>query len=75
MDGVVSCRYIDSDTAWKTFGETYLTPELMEGFTENPLADSANFRIGVALNVDAEQMKALIEELDGVRIVSGLWEE
>lgn len=75
MDGVVSCRYIDPDTAWKTFGETYLTPELMEGFTENPLADSANFRIGVALNVDAEQMKALIEELDGVRIVSGLWEE
>lgn len=73
--GVVSCRYIDADTAWKTFGETYLTPEMMEAFTENPLAESASFRVGVSLNADAKQLKALIGELDGVRLVSGLWEE
>lgn len=75
MEGIASCRYIDADTAWKTFGEAYLTPELMEGFTENPLADSASFRVGVSMDADAERMKTLIGELDGVRLVSGLWEE
>lgn len=75
MEGVASCRYIDADTAWKTFGETYLTPEMMEAFDENPLADSASFRVGVSFNADAAQMKELIGELDGVRLVSGLWEE
>ena len=75
MEGVVSCRYIDGGTAWKTFGETYLTPELMEEFTSNPLADSDSFRVGVAIDADAEEMKELIGELDGVRLVSGLWEE
>ena len=59
----------------KTFGEDYLTPELMESFTENPLADSASFKVGISLDADAEQMKARIGELDGVRLVSGLWEE
>lgn len=75
MEGIVSCRYIDADTAWKTFGEDYLTPELMESFEENPLADSASFKVGISLDADAEQMKARIGELDGVRLVSGLWEE
>lgn len=75
MEGVVSCRYIDSDTAWKTFGEEYLTPELMEDFTGNPLEESANFKVGVSLDTDAEQMKVRIGELDGVRRVTGLWEE
>lgn len=75
MEGIVSCRYVDADTAWKTFGEDYLTPELMESFEENPLADSANFKVGISLDADAEQMKARIGELDGVRLVSGLWEE
>lgn len=75
LDGVVSCRYIDADTAWKTFGENYLTPEMMEAFDENPLAESASFRVGVSLDADAERMKTLIGELDGVRLVSGLWEE
>lgn len=75
MEGVASCRYIDADTAWKTFGETYLTPEMMEAFEENPLADSASFRVGISLDADAAQMKELIGELEGVRLVSGLWEE
>lgn len=75
MEGVVSCRYIDSDTAWKMFDEEYLSPELMEGFTGNPLTESANFKVGVSLDTDAEQMKARIGELDGVRRVTGLWEE
>ncbi|MBD5458313.1 MAG: hypothetical protein HDR27_07060 [Lachnospiraceae bacterium] len=75
MEGVVSCRYIDRDTAWKMFSEEYLTPELLEGFTGNPLEESANFKVGVSLDTDAEQMKARIGELDGVRRVTGLWEE
>lgn len=75
LDGVVSCRYIDADTAWKNFAESYLTPELEKGFKENPLAESANVRVGVSMNADAEQIKARIGALDGVRHVSGLWEE
>lgn len=75
LEGVVSCRYIDADTAWKNFAASYLTPELEEGFKENPLAESANIRVGVSMNADAEQIKARIGALDGVRHVSGLWEE
>ena len=71
---VSNVHFVSAEEAWESFKAEYLG-EYADGFTENPLADSANFRIGVALNVDAEQMKALIEELDGVRIVSGLWEE
>lgn len=75
MEGVTSCRYVDGDTAWKTFSETYLTPEMAESFTENPLAESSNYKVGVSLNTDVGQMKARIEEMEGVRRVTGLWEE
>lgn len=75
LEGVVSCRYTDADTAWKNFAESYLTPELEKEFKENPLAESANIRVGVSMSADAEQIKARIEALDGVRHVSGLWEE
>ena len=36
---------------------------------------AANFRVGISLDADAEEIKARIRELDGVRHVSGLWEE
>lgn len=74
MEGVSSCRYISGDEAWKEFGETYLTPELIEAFDDNPLADSANLRVGVFLHADIEEIRKAIEKLDGVRHVSGLWE-
>lgn len=75
MEGVSSCRYISGDEAWKEFKEAYLTPELAESFTDNPLADSANLRVGISLKADVEEIREAIEELDGVRHVSGLWED
>lgn len=75
IEGVSSCRYVDADTAWKEFGETYLTPEIMADFEDNPLADSANFKVGVSLQADTEKVRACMERIEGVRRVSGLWEE
>lgn len=75
IEGVSSCRYVDGDTAWKEFGETYLTPELAAGFESNPLSESANLEIGISLTADAAQIIDCIEELDGVRLVSSLSEE
>ena len=74
LEGVSSYRYVSSDDAWKEFGEVYLTPELVLSFGGNPLAESANFEVGILLNADVREIKAYIEELDGVRLVSGLWE-
>lgn len=75
IEGVSSCRYVDADTAWKEFGETYLTPEIMADFESNPLADSANFKVGVSIQADTEEVRACMERIEGVRHVSGLWEE
>lgn len=74
LEGISSCRYISGDEAWKEFSEAYLTPEITETFSSNPLADSANLRVGIALNADIEEIRETIEKLDGVRHVSGLWE-
>ena len=37
-------EFISADEAWESFKEDYLG-EYADGFTENPLADSANFQI------------------------------
>lgn len=73
-EGVSSCRYVSADDAWREFSEAYLTPELTGEFEVNPLADCTNFEIGVSLKADVAELKAYIEELDGVRRVSHLWE-
>ena len=70
LEGISSCRYVSSDDAWKEFAEAYLTQELVSAFDGNPLADSANFEVGILLNADVREIKAYIEELDGVRLVS-----
>lgn len=75
MEGVSSCRYISGDEAWEEFKEAYLTPEMAEGYTDNPLADSANLRVGISLKADVEEMREVIGKLEGVRLVSGLWED
>lgn len=74
-DGVAACRYVNADEAWKDFQEEYLTSELAEAFEENPLADSYNYEIRITLDADAERIKEALSELEGVRSVSGFWEE
>ncbi len=61
--------FVSAEEAWATFSEQYLG-EYKDGFTENPLADSANYQI--YLN-DVSMQSALVtylESLEGVRQVN-----
>lgn len=61
--------FVSAEEAWATFSEQYLG-EYKDGFTENPLADSANYQI--YLN-DVSMQSALVtylESLEGVRMVN-----
>ena len=75
IDGVAVCRFVGSDEAWESFQNEYLTPELSAAFEENPLVDSYNYEIRITLDADAGQVKEALSELEGVRKVSGFWEE
>ena len=62
-------EFISADEAWESFKEDYLG-EYADGFTENPLADSANFQIYLS---DVSLQPALVtylEGLEGVRTVN-----
>lgn len=66
---VSELRFVSAEEAWETFSEQYLG-EYKDGFTENPLEDSANYQI--YLN-DVSMQSALVtylESLDGVRQVN-----
>lgn len=66
---VSKVEFISADDAWEEFKVDYLG-EYAEGFTENPLAESANYQI--YLNNISEQAKLVnyIEGLSGVRQVN-----
>ena len=57
--------YISADAAWDGFKEEYLG-EYADGFTENPLADSANLQI--YLN-DVSMQQALVTYIESITIV------
>lgn len=66
---VSAINFVSAEEAWETFSEQYLG-EYKDGFTENPLEDSANYQI--YLN-DVSMQSALVtylESLDGVRQVN-----
>lgn len=61
--------FISADEAWNSFKDEYLG-EYADGFTENPLADSASYEI--YLN-DVSMQPALVtylEGVDGIRLVN-----
>lgn len=61
--------FISADEAWESFKEEYLG-EYADGFTENPLTNSANYEI--YLN-DVSMQPALVsylEDVDGIRLVN-----
>jgi cell division transport system permease protein len=58
-------EYISADQAWEGFKEEYLG-EYADGFTENPLADSANLQI--YLN-DVSMQAALVTYIESVDVV------
>lgn len=59
---VAKKNFISADEAWESFKEDYLG-EYADGFTENPLEDSASFEI--YLN-DVSMQPALVTYLEGV---------
>lgn len=62
-------EYISAEQAWEDFKTEYLG-EYADGFTENPLADSANYQIylsDVSLQGD---LVAYLETVDGVRQIN-----
>lgn len=65
---VAKINYVSADEAWETFKKDYLR-EYGEGFTENPLADSAKYEIYLS---DVSMQGALVNYLtaiDGIREV------
>ena len=74
ISGVSSCRFISGDEAWNEFSSKYLDAELTAAFTENPLKDSFNYRLGVRLDADTEKVRKEIAQLAGVRKVQNLEE-
>ena len=57
--------YVSADEAWEGFKEEYLG-EYADGFTENPLADSANLQI--YLN-DVSMQEALVTYIESISVV------
>ena len=57
--------YVSADEAWEGFKEEYLG-EYADGFTENPLADSANLQI--YLN-DVSMQQALVTYIESINVV------
>ncbi|WP_026650812.1 permease-like cell division protein FtsX [Butyrivibrio proteoclasticus] len=57
--------YVSADAAWESFKEEYLG-EYSDGFTENPLADSANLQI--YLN-DVSLQSALVTYIESIDVV------
>lgn len=61
--------YVSADDAWNGFKEEYLG-EYSEGFTENPLAESANYQIYLKDISMQPTVVAYIESIPGVRQVN-----
>ena len=57
--------YVSADEAWEGFKEEYLG-EYADGFTENPLADSANLQIYLS---DVSMQPALVSYIESITIV------
>lgn len=56
-------NYISAEEAWESFKTEYLG-EYADGFTENPLADSANYEIYIK---DVSQQASLVEYLNSLK--------
>ncbi len=61
--------YISADAAWAEFKEGYLGP-YSDGFTENPLIDSANLQIYLSDVSMQPSLVTFLESIEGVREVN-----
>lgn len=62
-------NYISADEAWNSFKEEYLG-EYADGFTENPLADSANYEIYIKDVSMQATLVTFLETVEGIRMVN-----
>lgn len=62
-------NYISADEAWNSFKEEYLG-EYADGFTENPLADSANYEIYIKDVSMQSTLVQYLENVEGIRMVN-----
>lgn len=68
---VASYKFVSAEEAWESFSKEYFEgkEDLAQGFTDNPLANSANYEIYLN-DVSAQQeLVEYLETLDGVREV------
>lgn len=61
--------FVSADEAWESFKEEYLG-EYSDGFTENPLENSANYQIYMNDVSMQPALVSLLEGLDGIREVN-----
>lgn len=61
--------FISADEAWESFKDEYLG-EYADGFTENPLADSASYEIYMSDVSMQSQLVSYLEAVPGVRTVN-----
>ena len=62
-------NYISADEAWNSFKDEYLG-EYADGFTENPLADSANYEIYIKDVSMQANLVSYLEGVEGIRMVN-----
>ncbi len=72
MEHVSEVTYTSSDEAWEEFKEVYLgnNTELADGFSDNPLANSASFTVKVDEIENQSGVVTQIEQIEGVRQVN-----
>ena len=66
---VAKKEFISSEAAWESFKEEYLG-EYADGFTENPLADSASYEIYLSDVSQQANLVAYLETVEGIRTVN-----
>lgn len=66
---VADMEYISADQAWEDWIAQY-PPEYAEGFTENPLANSANYRVYLSDVSLQDSLVTYLESMQGVRKVN-----
>ena len=62
-------NFVSAEEAWESFKEEYLG-EYADGFTENPLANSANYEIYLNDISQQDSLVEYLENLEGVRRVN-----
>ena len=69
---VESVVYVSAEEAWETYKQKYFAdnPELAEGFSENPLANSASYQIYLHSTEDQPAVVAWLKQLSGIRKVN-----